>query len=258
MKKSKRFKAIALTAFVIGLMMTLTHCTKKPSTPGAEAEPTKPTATPAAALTREEKLAQEIVQSDDQLVDSLSDCKESREDGPKCGVVKSAVRVTRPEWEELFPQTEFFLAKIDLYGYESRQRGNILIAEQDDLSLHFPDRDFDRLLNTNGITISDENRELIARAFALMTIPNYLEEEVVFTEWGKVDMQPARHDYNYCLRAWTKIQGLEIRWCFVFRDERLKIASGPAVQQHGVGDYIDVLHLELPLPAFKDYRFTGE
>jgi hypothetical protein len=191
-----------------------------------------------------------------QSASSSDECGEILQTHPWCNVVRSAERITRPEWDDLFPRTEFYLVKYDLYGSGSVQRRNALVVEQD--GWRYTTETFDKLLEANGITaITDENRELVAQAFALMTIPDYLGEEVVFTEWENIEGQPARHDYDHCLRAWTKLQGREVGWCFVFGEGRLKIATEPVGIQYGIGDYINVSPEQLTLPAQEDYRFTG-
>ena len=165
-------------------------------------------------------------------------------------LIKSAKPITRPEWAELLPKTEFFSVRVDVYGGEFSRYRNWLIMEQD--GQRYTADTFDRLLAANGITeITDEDRELVAKSFVLMTLANYLEEEISFTKWEKVERPPA-NVYNR-LEAWTKIQGLEIEWYFVFRDGRLRAVNGPYLLQYQVGDYID--KPELNLPPIDSYAF---
>ena len=227
---------------------------------GATVEPGVPAATPepTPTLTKEEELVVEMQHHSSQSAPSVNECAEILKTEPWCSVPESAERITRPEWEEMFPQTEFFLVKGYLYGKESGGGPrNLLIVEQD--GQRYTAKTFDRLLKANGvIAITDENREPVAKAFALMTIPDYLEEEIVFTEWRDVTSQSTRPAYDHCLLAWTKLGGLEVGWCFVFRNERLEIVSGPGLQQSRVGDYIDVPGEQLLPLTFQDYRFRGE
>lgn len=245
--------------------------TAVPTTPGATAptalpdtataESTAPTgpSTPTPTLTREEELVIERQHHSSQSASTPEECTEILKTEPWCSVVKDAVRITRPEWEELFPQAEFFLVKYDLYGGEFVQQRNLLIVEQDDQ--RYTAETFDHLLEANGITeVTGENRELVARAFALMTIPDYLEEEVVFEQWEEGSW-PASFDwhYNYGLTAWTEIQGLTIQWWFMFEDGHLRITDGAVIDRQ-VGDYIDIPFTELSPPssdAFLHYYWGG-
>ncbi len=226
---------------------------------GATVEPGTQTATsaPSPTLTKEEVLAQTLAQSGGQFTSSVGECSEILKTEDWCGVIKGTVRIIRSEWEELFPETEFYVVGRDLYGGEFVQQRNLLIVEHD--GQRYTADTFDRLLKANGvITITNENRELVAKAFALMTIPDYLEEEIVFTKWEEVDMPQARYPYNYCVDVWTKIEGLEAIWCFVFRNGQLKISSGPFVQQTGVGDYVPASFSRSLSHPLTDYQFRGE
>ena len=229
---------------------------------GVTVEPGTPIATPAPTPTPTEgEKAAAAVGAKYTYFPTVAECSRAVEKGEVegCTALESAQQVTRPEWEQLFPETNFheiqFVGRHQNGEYDYYRHGEV-VAWQD--GRHYTADTFDRLLTANDIIITDENRELVAKAFALMTIPDYLGEEVVFTEWEEVDMQSARHNYNYCLGVWTRIQGLEIRWCFVFENERMRIASRAGVQQYRVGDYIDVPYEQLFPPAFVDYQFRGE
>jgi hypothetical protein len=142
---------------------------------------------------------------------------------------------------------------IDIYS--SRRR---LVAWQDDK--HYTAETFDRLLKANGvITITDENRELVAKAFALMTIPDYLGEEVVFTEWEEGEWRSEPFLYTNYLGAWTKIQGVEFWWWFEFKDNQLRTVTRVGVSNYHIGDFTDVPLTTLSPPSSaQDYRFRGE
>jgi len=222
--------------------------------PTALSEPTTPTGppTPTPTLTREETIAQEYAQSGGQFTSSADECGEILETEDWCSVVEGTVRVTRPEWEELLSQTEFYVVKRIAYRGEHAERHNILVVEQD--GQRYTAEIFDRLLKANGITsVTDESRELVTKAFALMTIPDYLEDEVVFTEWEAGDW----NGYTHYLKAWTRIQGLEIWWWFVFKASGLRVVTRSSPNPN-VGDYIDIPLEDLPPPASRDYRFRGE
>ena len=190
-------------------------------------------------------------------------CDELVEDGrsESCVWPKHVELITRPEWEQLLPDTDFYLVGLagrhqdTMYDHSYRLE---LAAWHEDKG--YVAETHDRLLAANGITgYADDNRELVAEAFALMTIPGYLGEEIVFTEWEDIKGQPGqyKHDYNHCLRGWTELQGLEVGWCFVFVKGYLKIATGPMGIQQGIGDYVEVHFEQLSLPGQKDYRFAG-
>ncbi|MEE8390742.1 MAG: hypothetical protein V3S14_08115, partial [Anaerolineae bacterium] len=117
---------------------------------GATVEPGMQTATPAPTptLTKEEVLAQTLAQSGGQFTSSVDECSEILTTEDWCGVIKGTVRIIRSEWEELFPETEFYVVRRDLYGGEFAQQRNMLIVEQDDQ--RYTAETFDRLLATNG------------------------------------------------------------------------------------------------------------
>jgi hypothetical protein len=265
--------AIALTVAI--LAVALAQCGARPApaaeTPGVTVAATMPTdivtedpgptstpgPTPTPTLTAEELLARELIEPRGQVTFSADECSQILETEPWCVVINSATHITRPEWDELFLQTDFFLVKVHYrpqFGHDAHQ-GNWLIVEQD--SQRYTADTFDRLLAANGITeITDGNRELIAKAFALMTIPDYLGDEVIFIEWEEGDWPDARHHYSHSLKAWTKIQGLEIKWWFVFEDGWLKIITRGGISKYHTGDYIDTPFEILPLPPLKDYYFS--
>jgi hypothetical protein len=97
------------------------------------------------------------------------------------------------------------------------------------------------LLEVNGITITDPNRELIAKAFALMTIPNYLGGEVRFLEWKPVEPGSYRHNYSHSLKAWTEVWGCEMSWWFVFTEQKLSLVTRGGVSSCSVSEYSDYI-----------------
>lgn len=227
------------------------------ATPSAERSPT-----PAATLTRAEEILIEQQHDDTQSAASVEQCTEILKTEPGCNVVNSVQPISRPEWEQLLPQTRFYLGQYDRHyemGHEERKY--FLIVEQD--GQRYIPKTYDMLLDANSIVITDENRELVAKAWALMTIPDYLEEEVNFTKWEKVSYteEQARHPYNYLLLGWTKLGGWEVGWSFVFGNAHLEIASGPSGVEPQTGNYIEQLFEGVPsdyfASPFEDYVFTG-
>jgi len=262
---------IALCA--VALVAAFAQCGGQPSpaaeTPGMTAVPTTPGATaptvlpetamaepgttvytpePTPTLTREEEIGKELAESGGQFTASAGNCGKILETEDWCSVVEDVVRITRPEWGELSPETEFFVVKRVVHGGEYPQQHNMLVIEQD--GQHYTAETFDRLLEANGITeITDENRELVARALVLMTLPDYLEEEITFSELVEGDWPaPLGFRYNYALTVWTKMQGLSIGYHFLFDQGRLRMIRG-IVGARNTGDYIDVSLEELPGPS---------
>jgi hypothetical protein len=183
-------------------------------------------------------------------------------------------RITKPEWEQLFPDTLFYLVDISswrsaeellAHGTQDGGKSRHLVAWQDGQAYH--SETFDRLLEANAITITDTNRELVARSFALMSISNYLSGDVRFIEWEAIELDASRTKYSHYLKAWTEIWGCEVVWYFVFTDQQMSIVSRMSgscyVSEHG--DYIedakyfkfDCEHVPLGVPPYsKDYYFN--
>jgi hypothetical protein len=175
-----------------------------------------------------------------------------------CVWPKDITPIARPEWEQLFPNTDFYLVGLagrnQVQSYDHAYYLELAAWCEDK---YYSAETFDHLLKANGVTeITDENRELVAKAFALMTIPDYLEEEVLFTEWGETDW-PAGfgESYNWHLSGWTKIQGLKIWWLFMFGDGQLWATDG-GVAEENTGDCIDVSFEALPRPSSEDFLFS--
>lgn len=203
-------------------------------------EPTVEVPVPTATLTKAEIVAHDIAQSGGQFTASFSNCLEILENEPSCVVIRTGIQVSRPEWEALFPQAEFYLVKYDLDRGETveRKQGNLLVVEQDGQRLSlFPDRMFEQLLETNRIVITSQNQEQVARALVLMRLPDYLENDIVFSNWREGEW--AGYHFNYALNVWTEINGLEFEWGFWFDNEQLLRAQGFLVR-NSVGDYINV------------------
>lgn len=211
----------------------------------------------AAAVGQEEYIAYRSTQGE---------CDQAVESGEleSCVSPDSIQLITQPEWEQLFPDTDFYLIGLagrnqnELYDHSYRHR---LVAWQK--GQYYTTETFDDLLKVNGInTITDENRELVARALVLMTrkMPDRIEKEVSFRDWREGDW-PASFGfrYNYSIVVWTEIQGLEFWWRFIFEDGRLREAEG-SILEAGVGDYIDVPEETLPIPGIvpEIYSFWGD
>jgi len=207
---------------------------------------------------------------------SRSDCIQAVDNGTKdiCVFPVGTERITKPEWEQLLPDTVFYI--VDIGSWRSleviyppeRQDGHItrhLAAWQNGQIYRIGS--FDRLLEDNAITINDSNRELVARSFALMSIPEYLGRDVRFLEWKPVEPGAYRYNYSHALKAWTEIWGCEVFWWFVFTDGQITVVSRNSsscqIDEHGHyienGKYFDFADEGVPLgfpPEFKDYYFN--
>ncbi len=204
-------------------------------------------------LSEEEALFQEVIQSDAQFTSNGNTCGKILETEPWCSVVLTVTRVTHPEWTSLFPTTKFFLVKRNVVGQETGFQSNWLIARQNERE--FTVEMFDQILAANGIVITDTNREEIAKAFVLMRLPNYLESEISFSNWGKDDRRSIiRLNYNYTLTSWTKIQGLRFQWLFIFYEDKF-ITAGADLPEYHVGEYIDVPFRVLPPPSQESLEY---
>jgi hypothetical protein len=183
--------------------------------------------------------------------------------------------LTTLEWKQLLPNTTFYLVDIGswrsfegLLPHEGQDGGvgRQIVAWQNAQSYQI--ESFDHLLEDNAIIVNDINRELVARSFALMSIPNYLGGDVIFLEWKPVKPGVYRHNYSHLLKAWTEIWGCEVYWSFVFNDDKITIVSlsGGACRINEYGNYTeDRRYFEfgdaaaVPLgapPYFQDYFFN--
>ncbi len=147
-----------------------------------------------------------------------------------CHEYLSTNPVTREEWVTLFPKADFYLVEAkEIENLETNRNGfvqeNFIIVKQG--LDEYKDKDFDYLLRRNRITISDENLELVLRAFAWITAANYLNEDVSFSALQAVSYTTRQtdHPYNYHLTAVAGADRTELHWFFVIKDNALKIAT---------------------------------
>lgn len=95
--------------------------------------------------------------------------------------------------------------KRNVLGQESGFQQNLLIAEQ--TGQQYNADSFQHLLGANSVVITDTNRELVAKAFVLMTLADYIENQIVFSNWGSSDRPSIlRLHYNYALSAWKRFK----------------------------------------------------
>jgi hypothetical protein len=250
MKKGIRIAVLAAVGvlLVVVVFVVLDRCQGPAGngTPG-------PTGSPTPELTEEQALARELIEPGGQVVYSDEECDQVFEAGePWCVVIRSATPITRTEWEELLPQTEFYLVKTGSYAnaYPREPGGsqNWLIVEHE--RERYTAETFDRLLAANGLSeITEDSREAVADALALVGLQDYLEDDVFLSPLEEGEWETGLgFPFTHALTAWTRIQGIEFRWLFVFREGRLRMAERQ-VDDVWVGDYVDVSTDILPLPA---------
>jgi hypothetical protein len=221
-----------------------------PPSPTPEVPPPTPTMT-----AKEQALVEERQHAHRQAAASVEECGTILMTEPWCTVSWYATRITRPEWEALFPHTEFFLVKSDRYGGEfGPETHNRLIIESW-WGERLGREDFHILMGGEHVSVTDENRELVAKAFVLIFLADYLEEEIIFSD-GEEGSWPSdiRKSYDYRITAWTKIQGLEFEWLFMFHEGGVFGAEG-VVTERNVGDYIDVPFERLPVPSGQELSY---
>jgi hypothetical protein len=242
--------AVCVIAFVAVLLLALDRCQVVPLVRTPTPTPTEGEL--AAAAVGEEYVAYRPTEVE---CDELVDGGESE----SCVWPSSIELMTQAEWEELLPQTEFYLiglsGRSDIPEYDNSFRQRLIAWYRGE---YYTGEDSGRLLIDNGVsTILDGQQELVAKAFAVMTLPNHLDADVAFTDWMEVDWHGRTGPLDQGLVAWTELQGLEISWGFRFRDGWLEEVRSGGASESGLGDYIDVHYDQLPWPAAFDYRFTA-
>jgi hypothetical protein len=174
-----------------------------------------PTLTPSPTPTmtgEEQAFVEQRQHNSSQSASSPDECSEILKTEIWCSVHTYAKYITRPEWEELFPKARFLLEQIDHYSESPYvQRGSMLFIEQGG-QRYRPD-DFKRLMAMNDVVVTEENRELVARALVLTRLPDYLWAEIRFSDAGETDERGTlRHQqFNYTVTSWSQIQGVEVK-----------------------------------------------
>jgi hypothetical protein len=207
-----------------------------------------PTADPETTrlLEAAKELARSLIAEQD-MVTTGEACDALLATRPGCVILHSVAPIARPEWRRLFPEAQFFLIKTTSVqkGYEEMLHGGGFRTNDWIVAIQKGQRyevgSFPRLLDANSIVIGDENREQVAQAFVLMTLPYYIEHEIRFSEAKEVDVRGAFsfERFNYGITAWTKLQGLKVGYLFNFENGRVLQVGGSVVQQ-GVGEHIPV------------------
>jgi hypothetical protein len=249
MKKGIRIAVLAAVGvlLVVVVFAVLDRCQGPPGngTPG-------PAASPTPELTEEQALARELIEDEGRVAYSRDECDSVYLRGSRtCIVLQYATEVSLPAWEELLPETDFYLVRarshfLSLGGVDS-ERFNYLIVDHG--GRRYDLDSFDELLVANGVTaITEQNRELVAQAIALMGLEDYLEDEVSLSPLEEGDWGGPFGRLNYALTAWTRIQGLEFHWEFRFEDGTLRMAERYTMDS-STGDYVEVSADELPIPG---------
>lgn len=262
MSRKSQLRIIILGTLLLaaGLVIALVGCDGgvPEILPGATATPApvvKITPT-AVKLTREGELLAEEQSNNSQTVASIDQCVEVFKTETGCNIVQSVRQITRPEWEQLFPDTRFYLGnytRITASSDEPERHLHFLIVEQDG-QRYYPET-YDHLMAANHVELTAENRELVARGWALMTIGRFLNDEVEFTSWEPNSKPFNAYEDAYDLKGWARFGGLEMAWTFEFGDRGYRfIAIGPTVLNSFAGDYsgtpFDVIPPQLSALSF--------
>lgn len=139
-----------------------------------------------------------------------------------CTILNEIKNLERLEWERLFSQTPFYLIKFERLvniHWGPRQLTRVVAWQN---KQPYKAKDFAQLLQTNNIVIKEENQLEIAQAFALLSIPKFIERDVVFTDWREVEIKQSI-PYNRLLQAFTKEQDIEFKWWFLFEENKINI-----------------------------------
>ncbi len=160
-----------------------------------------------------------------------SECNSSESHrAQNCTEYLSTNLITAEEWEILFPQAKFYLIEAkQIVNPETNMNGfvqsNFIIVKQG--QHEYKDEDFGNLLADNQTVITEENIELILRAFARITAANHHNKGIVFLPLEKVNYGEgeARHPYNYHLMAVAGENKKELDWFFVVKKDQLRIAT---------------------------------
>lgn len=155
--------------------------------------------------------------------------------------------ITRPEWEDLFPEAVFYLVELGLWrsdeelpAHQEQDGGTRLQIVAWQAEEAYPIGQFTRLLAQNEVPVTAANRERIAQALALMGMPDHLNGEVRFLRWGPI---PESYDPNatHILEAWTEIWGCLSPWYLEFTDQDLLtvLVKRPRCYQDEYGDYVE-------------------
>ncbi len=112
--------------------------------------------------------------------------------------------VATAQWNALFPQTNFYLIRFDIMvgcsGMTTcSMEDYFLIAQQG--SNRYQVNTFDKLLEANGIVITDENRQLVAEAAILMWLEEFTQTGIPFTDWEEGASSEASVSTNYHVKV---------------------------------------------------------
>ena len=186
----------------------------------------------------EEKIVQSLLEAGGQYTSSSKSCGAILAAEPWCIVVLYAEKTSQPEWEELFPATDFYLVREVINGGELPYKRNRLIIEQ--AGQRYSVKSFQSLLDANNVQVSEENREIIARALILMMLSDFIDHEIRFQSWETGEWRsPIRLPFNYKMTVWTELGGFEMPWLFLFYEGDLYLAGGWIADER-VGDYIEI------------------
>jgi hypothetical protein len=241
--------------FLVALALpTLTACatfSPKPTaqTSTSEASPIAPRVSTSAPADSETAQLTARLQRERGYVSNSDACAAVWQRDAACSILASLKPITRPEWQELFPHAKFYILGIntlaknyqqgtDFYGITDRRS---IIAEQD--GQLYNDATFDQLLKANQVDISDDRREIVAHAFALLTLGYYIESEIVLSDGVARIVDTGFHHSNYQITTWTRLRGRQVFYAFLFEAGQIR-----SVQiNEGYGDRRDFTPVPWPI-----------
>ncbi len=149
-----------------------------------------------------------------------------------CQVVASVTSVQAPVWQALLPRVNFFLVQAASFNREleivpdgaAMYLGWQVLAISD--GKRYGVDQFPALLDANSMTINDQNQEQVAQAAVLMTLPYYLDNEIVFSDAQEISIVSDIRSFNYKITAWTRSHGVKIDYYFTFDGPELKGFEG--------------------------------
>jgi hypothetical protein len=150
--------------------------------------------------------------------------------------------ITSTVWANLFSNTHFYLlASRRVMNYESNRSGyqqSYRVIAQEGPQRYMVDT-FDQLLHANNIIPSDDNRQAIAQAFVLMSLADYLENQIIVMSWEEGSWSSSlKLPYNYALTVWTKMRGRQFKFLYLFYENHFVMTNGYMAKDQ-TGDYLD-------------------
>ena len=151
--------------------------------------------------------------------------------GQQCMRYLGTSPITHTAWSEVFPGVALYLVELQRVmngadSYIGFVQKNQVIAALD--GKQYTVEDFGNLMSDAGVSITPDNHQQIAQAFALLTSGNFLRGQITFSALEPYESS----QYNTCLRAHADAVGGTLLWCFKFTPDRLIQASTVGVEEY--------------------------